>query len=218
MTTIRCLLLTLFCAVLPLTAFAADCAKPGSPDAKAVRFTLDAQDMRTGLAFSIHLGLSPSSFPADRIAAMTRPCKIKEFQAGRAFTLYGAPVAQGPESEPSRFAISGNDLTRIAYLGLMPFPKPALDAMHTGPKDGFYSFKKPEFMYALAVTDGTKRQIFRFYDAIPDDESLALDMCAALLGEDPVIARYDSIMGAVEFAAPAPPEARGRPRCRTAIS
>ena len=167
------------------------------------------------MAAAIAMGLSPYTFPMDKIAKISTPCKRLNFKAGDdVYTLYGSYL-QG--SGPPRYAMRGDDRSRIAYLALLPLPKPALAAMRAGSKDGQYRFKQPDMIFVLAVTDGYQRPFFRFYGAIPDDQTLAIDMCAALTGEDNPIGAYNSSFGNTEFYAAALPKP-ARPKCRMTIS
>jgi hypothetical protein len=195
------------------TAHAAGC-DAGSAKAKYLTLSTADEAARTALAAAIFLGLNPFSFPQDRIAAVTQPCKRRDFHARDGlYTLYG-----DIDGEPQRYAMRKADLTRVAYLAELPLPAPAFAALRAGSKNGNYTFKNGQMIFVLAVTEGYQRNIFHFYDAIPDDQTLAIDMCAALSGDDMPIGTYNSSFGTTTFYAPAPPRGPRRMTCRIVIS
>jgi hypothetical protein len=191
------------------------CVGPGSANARILNFSISDEGVRTALAAALHLGLNPYNFPQDWIARIATPCKRLDFKGGDGlYTLYGVDA----RDTPPRYAIRPSDRSRIAYLALLPLPKPALAAMSVGSVDGRFHFKPPDMMYVLAITDGYQRPFFRFYDTIPDDHTLAIDMCAALTGEDMPIGVYNSSFGNTQFYTAASPKPTPHPRCRVTVS
>jgi hypothetical protein len=170
-----------------------------------------------GLGIAIELGLNPASFPDAYIAKIATPCRRTIFQAGSdQFGLFGVEK----RDQPPRYAKSetGHD-TRIAYLAALPRPAAALASVQAGPKGGVYKFKPADFIFILAVTNATDRLFFRFYDAIPDDVTVAQDMCAALAGEDIPIGTYDSLTGKTGIYDNSAPKKLSRGQhCRQMIS
>ena len=194
-------------------AMAEACARPGSTNAKIIALPRSDESSRTAMAASIHLGLSPFDYPLNRIAKISDPCKRLSFKSGDStYTLYG-----DDRKSPPRYAMRSHDTSRIAYLALLPLPKPALAALRRGPQKGVYQFTPPDMIFVLAVTDGYQRPFFRFYDAIPDDQTLAMDMCAALSGDDLPIGAYNSSFGTTQFYSVAAPRL-SHPKCRVTIS
>jgi len=138
------------------------------------------------LAASYYLALSPAGEPENYLRKQNVRCKRTEFNVGTvSFALFGSD-----NSPVLRYALHDNDYTRMAFLALAPRPDAAASAT---PNGGNYSFKKSEMIYMLGVTDGDDRQVFRYYDTIPTDAALAMDMCRALSGEDPVLGVYDTV-------------------------
>lgn len=206
----------LLAVVAPIPAHALDCG-PGSASARIVTLPTESAQDRLGLGIAVELGLNPASFPDDYIAKIATPCQRTKFQVGSGqFALFGV----NNRDQPPRYAKSetGHD-TRIAYLAALPRPAAAIASVQAGPKGGVYKFKPGDFIFILAVTKATDRLLFRFYDAIPDDVTLAQDMCAALAGEDIPIGTYDSLTGKTGLYASSVPRKLPRGQhCRQTIS
>lgn len=200
------------CATGSRPAFSA-CAGVGESGARSLKFPPDLET-RKSLALSIHLGLNPPSFPAEQIRKQPAPCRRASFHAGEAdFTLFGTDAGL-----PPRYAVSTRD-DRIAYVALLPLPKPAAAAWKENPGAPKYSFPHQDFMYVLSLTNGGQRLIYRFYSVLPKDDRLMADMCAALTGEDPVIGIYDSLSGRSDLRSLGlASEALHSSRCRANIS
>jgi hypothetical protein len=195
-------------------AIADSCTKPGSTSAKILNLPVSDENARTALAVALNLGLSPYSFPQVSIAGITAPCKRLDFKASDGiYTLYGVDE----RDSPPRYAMQEKNTDRIAYLALLPLPAPAVAAVSAAPNLGRYRFKPGQMIYVLAVTEGYQRTFFRFYDAIPDDRTLATDMCAALSGEDKPIGVYNSSFGNTVFYTEEPSKPAHQ-KCRVIIS
>jgi hypothetical protein len=211
------LLAGLFAIAAPIPAYAFGCDGPGSANARIVTIPTESAQDRLGLGIAIELGLNPASFPDAYIAKIATPCRRTVFQVGSdQFGLFGVEK----RDQPPRYAKSetGHD-TRTAYLAALPRPMPAIASAQAGLVRGVYKFKPQDFIFVLAVTKSTDRLFFRFYDAIPDDATVAQDMCATLAGEDIPIGSYDSLTGkSVLYATSAPRKLSRGPHCRQTIS
>lgn len=206
-----------FGVLLAVSAQAAPCGQ-GSPKARYLTLSTADENARNTLAAALHMALRPYDFPVGKIALIAQPCRWRDFHARDGlYTLYGDGYG-----EPQRYAMRKNDLSRVAYLALMPLPMPAVAAIRAGPsKDGNYHFKHGQMIYVLAVADeshGYQRDLFHFYDVIPDDQTLAIDMCAALSGDDAPIGAYNGSFGTTTFYVPSSPKKQRRMFCRIVTS
>jgi hypothetical protein len=171
------------------------CNGPGSSTARTLTFSPSDSDTVRGLAVSLLMGLTPASFPAPDIAKVQGACERAHFDAASAsFTLYGNDTGL-----PPRWASAATG-DRIAYVALLPQPGPALASYRANSGGTDFAFKPGDMMYVLAVTSGGSRQIYRFYDALPDDARLAGDMCAALNDQLPVLGTLDTATGQSDLA------------------
>ncbi|MGD0190308.1 MAG: hypothetical protein ABSD74_06170 [Rhizomicrobium sp.] len=183
-------------AVSPLYAIAAaSCKDTGSMSAKPLTFSETDVDTQTGLSVSFTFGLTPATFPLQDIGQTANPCKRGEFDVGAVtYQLFGTG------DSPPRWAGNANAPGRIVYVALLPKPAPALAAYQAQSNATSFQFKPGDMMFVLAITDGDARQLYRFYDAIPDDSTLAGDMCAALSGAWKPIASFNTASGHSTFA------------------
>src|ERR1051325_9464307 len=156
-----------------------NCGDPGRPDAKPIQIATDNTTALRGLSVALAYGLNPQSFPEEQISASGGKCRRGAFLAGE--TKYDF---FGNGHLPVRWARSPKLGDGIVYLALLPKPGPALTAYERNPNVPV-KFGKDEFMYVLAITDGSARLIYRFYDGLPVDDVLAKDMCKAASGQLP---------------------------------
>jgi hypothetical protein len=162
------------------------CHGSGSQSAKMLFFSPNDSETLRGLYIALNMGLTPATFPAQDVAKARAPCERAHFDAATAsYTLYGDDAGLPPRWASA--AVGG----RIAYVALLPQPGPALAAYRANSSGTEFPFKPGDMMYVLAVTAGDSRQLYRFYDALPDDARLSGDMCAALNGELPVLGTFD---------------------------
>jgi hypothetical protein len=167
--------------LVPGTAHAAEkCTDMGSPAAQEIELG-NSGETKAGLMATFLLGLNPPTFPAEDIGKIANPCERTTFTVGGdAYTVHG-----GDRDQPPRWAASVSKPERVAYIALVPRPAPALDWFHRYEKDNNApaNFNTgADMMFALAVTAGLKREIYAYYDKIPDDAHLTDAMCKALAG------------------------------------
>jgi hypothetical protein len=174
--------------------------KPSNADSARV-LSFDPGDANTinGLDISFQLGLSPETFPAKDIEAQKQPCKRLDFDAkGLTYSLRGEDGAT-----PPRWATTPTHPGETAYIAWLPSPTAALDwyAKYQTDKNTPAQFNTHgAMMVVLSITSGENREVFRFYDSVPDDRTLSQDMCAALAGELPIIAIYHADSGQSELS------------------
>ena len=187
------------------------CSNNGVSTVSELDFHGADNDTVTGLTIALALGLDPPSFPFEAVTASSSPCEHGAFRVGTdSYDLYSADVA------PLRWAVSKADLSRIAFLAQVPRPAPALNAIKADPDAMSVQFSTNQLMFVLAVTEGDKRGIYRFYDAIPDDVRLEHDMCMALSGHTAALASFDPFTNKGDFtglSARAPGDAKISPPC-----
>lgn len=181
---------------------ASPCTDAGSADAKAPEFGSKAAEIVAGSLVSFLLGLTPATFPADEISKIPNACQRTTFTVGSdVYTVHGANGDQ-----PSRFATSPTQ-SGIAFFAAMPRPQPALEwhRRYMADNNVAPNFNtERDMMFALVVTRGSKRDVYEFYDKIPDDERVASAMCQALAGKLPIFATFDVETSDFEFS-PKPP-------------
>ncbi len=165
------------------------CKGAGSATAKVLALDPADGDTANGLSIALQLGLTPATFPTGDIAKIAAPCKRSEFTAGGlVYSLYGTD-----EASPYRWATTPSHPGETAYVALMPRPAPALAWYRKYQADNKTAAQfstDTESMIVLAITANDSREIYRFYSATPDDETLAADMCAALSGELPILVTF----------------------------
>lgn len=164
--------------------------------AETESFAVDGKDKDffTGLAISFILGLTPSTFPFEAIDNLDNTCSRGEFKAGdETFHVYGNQM-----NSPPRWAV-GPDGKRVVYLAIIPPPHVALAWARKRDRGGGLSFKEPA-LYAFAVTNGDKRDIYGVFAEIPGDAQLLSVFRDALEGRLPAIASFDLATGETNFA------------------
>lgn len=185
---------------LPIVLFAAGAASAAETKApaKLLQFAMADEDVQEGMFMSIQLGVLPPTFPADDIAKIKTPTARFDFMlGGKSYTVFGKD-----DDSPPRWATSTKDKSAIAYLCLMPRPAPALDwyRKYQKDKDTTANFTGPDdMMFSLIIARGNKRDIYAFYDRIPDDTPLTAAMTDALSGKTPVKVNFDVVSGSVDF-------------------
>jgi hypothetical protein len=176
-------------ALIALAAAPAQAAcDTGNPGAKQLSFDTTSQEDFLGMSMALDFGLSPETFPREDIAKNAHGCPRGSFEAqGTTYHLQG-----DINSLPERWAerTGGGE---VAYLADMPKPKPAYAWLmaHKNDANSQFQFKNDEMMVVLAVTDGTKRRIYAYFDVMPDDATAARAMCAALSGKMALLGSYD---------------------------
>jgi hypothetical protein len=208
-------LISIIFAFIAVTDVAhAACRDAVSDKEQSLAFSILDQDTREGLSESLSLGLNPVTFPQEDISKASHPCLRTRFRAGAAeFSLYGM-IGEAPP----RWATSANQPGRIVYVAELPFPKRAVVEVAAQQGQPIIHFKPADFMFVLAVTDGARRDVFRFYDKMPNDERLSEDMCAALTGEDPVVASYDELSNQTVFLGNASSQIPATGHCHGKVS
>jgi hypothetical protein len=186
--------------VIPSAANAATrCTDAGSADAKRPDLGSVGAEIAAGSLVSFLLGLKPSTFPAEEIAKIPNACERGSFNVGSdTYTVRGAN-----SDHPTRFTTSASRPDRTVFLAAMPRPKAALDWHRRRQKDrntpaNFQT--ATDMMYAVVVTRGSKRDVYEFFDKIPDDTRLAAAMCHALAGKTRVFATFDVDTADFEFS------------------
>jgi hypothetical protein len=187
-------LFTLLLTIAPAEAAPA-CNSPSSLTAKTLLFSPGDSDTLNGLSIALAMGLEPATFPAQNVAKLQAPCERAHFDANSAsYILYG-----DDDGLPPRWAAqTGND--KIAFVALLPLPGPALASYRGSPDGTQFKFQNSDMMYVLAVAVGGERQIYRFYDVLPDDARLSGDMCAALNGQLPLLGTFDTATNRSDLA------------------
>lgn len=172
---------------------AADVCAPGSSGAIQLSFNAARDDTRVGLGVALQFGLDPTTFPAEQIAQNPDVCPRGRFRAGEgSYTLLGST-----DNLPPRFARSAIGSSTIVFLALLPKPDQAFAwaKKHAESRETQATFKPSDMMYVLAVTDGAARELYAFFDTIPDDAKLATAMCGALTNQLPLLGTYQTETG-----------------------
>lgn len=182
----------------------------GNPGAKQLSFDTAGREGFLGMSMALNFGLSPETFPRDDIAKNAQLCPRGSFELQGATYRMQGDIAHLPE----RWAERTGD-GEIAYLADMPKPKPAYDWLvaHQNSSDTQMQFKSDGMMVVLAVTNGTKRKVYAFFDAMPDDKGAARAMCAALSGRMNVLGTYDALSGNSTFTGAAQTPLAALPDC-----
>ena len=101
---------------------------------------------------------------------------------------------------PPRWAGSPNP-KRIIFLAAEPGPADAAAWYEKYQKDHTTPASFPNgFTYALGVTDGDRRLIYRIFSAVPDDARLVAAMKAAVVGSSRPIAIFNVKTGAADLS------------------
>jgi hypothetical protein len=168
----------------------------GNSGAKQLPFDTAGRENFIGMSMALDFGLSPGTFPREDIVKNARNCPRGSFEShGATYRVQG-----DINSLPERWAERAGG-SEVAYLAEMPKTKPAYDWLmaHKNDADSRFQFKNDEMMVALAVTDGTKRKVYAYFDVMPDDATAARAMCAALSGELALLGGYDESSGVSTF-------------------
>jgi hypothetical protein len=155
-------------------------ANVGSP----IRYNVLESDVFLGLTLSFLFGLTPATFPKAEIEERPNACSRGSFESGGdTYNVFGE---EG--DTPPRWAVSEGS-RKIAFLAWAPLPSAALSAYRGGAIQlGQNSFD--DAIVVLAVTDGSKRNIYEIYDDVPGDAQLLAAMKGALDGTLPLLAVY----------------------------
>lgn len=184
-------------------AQARDCKGPGDRAAQIVLSagTFYSEGVMQPAAASAWIALTGEGYPRKDIKAENARCPRGEFttKTGGVYTLYGADE----NSQPPRYAVAG-DKASIAFLALGPSVEDAAGWLRAGSPKTNIPITSP--VWILTTLTGDRAQVFRFYNAIPDDRRLIADMTAALDGPSRPIVFMDMKTGDISSA----PEAAGQ--------
>ncbi len=103
------------------------------------------------------------------------------------------PEGADAKGTPPRWATSEGDSKRIIFLVLMPRVDEAhawAETQRKGPTGG-NSANFSHMLWALTIAAEDRRNVYGFYDQMPDDARLTGDMKAALEGRTPIFLSYN---------------------------
>jgi hypothetical protein len=174
-------------------AHAAVKCEPGTIEAKALSFDLKDEGTASGMLLSLAFGLSPADrFPFSEIAEVRETCERGKFKVGTTVARL-----QGHDDLPPRWAAVDGIRDIIFFVCLMPRPSAALALSESTTAA---RFDESDMMYALVMATQDKRYVYGFYDAIPDDKTLAALATAIMNDEGRILAELDVAKNAVSFA------------------
>ncbi|MDR3526132.1 MAG: hypothetical protein P4L57_02560 [Rhizomicrobium sp.] len=160
--------------------------------ASATILSLDSsgKDFAASLRASLIFGLDKRGVMAHALSAQQPPCSHGSFIANNgSYGLFGED-----SKGPARWAISAATPDAVIVLAAMPLPEtaPALQQQYKDNPGIPVMANTRAMMFALAISTSDAYRIYRYYDDIPSDAVMKLDMCKAVTGQLAVLAIYDA--------------------------